>query len=266
VGREPQPSLIYAIGPSNKKYRLDGSTIHLKSDAIIVNGAIEGMKHHGEGYGFQEIGDDLLSLVQESAHYTVRLVNAVSGNTDNAAVEAVAALGVPDNDYLPAAGNLLEQGGSEAPPPISEDISALYCHAFQSMNKSIFLLTQWKSSWDSTMSAVATDDTVAEDSLAEAVASAAAVVAAATPSTKPVAAPATDGGPDQNNPNLVSLLLAADKSSDSVSDVAAAVAEHVQDQVDWQLQQEGQAHSAQQGAVGGDPGDDALDDVCEYPV
>lgn len=259
MGRDSQPSLIYAIGPSNKKFKIDGGTIHLKNDAIIINGAVEGTKHFEEGYGFQEIGYDLLSLTQEAARETVRLVNAVNGNTATAAVEAVAALGPPDHDYRPSGSNSLEQRGSGVPPATNEDINALYYKTFQSMNKSIFLLSQWKSSWESTMSAAS--NTVADASLAEAVASAAAVVAAASSSTS-LAGPEADQGQDQNNPSMVSLLLAADKSNDSVSEMATAVAEHVQDQVDWPMQPEVQARYYQQDTGEGD----ASDDACEYAV
>jgi hypothetical protein len=247
--REAHPSLIYAIGPSNKRFKIDGGTTVLKDDAIIINGAVEGTKRCGEGYGFQEIGSDLLALAHEAAQDTARLVNAVTGNTATVAAEAVAALGQPD--YSTSATNILLEQGGNVEPPTSEDINALYYKAFQSMNKSIFLLSQWKSSWDSAISAAA--DSAADPSLADAVASAAAVVAAAT-STPP--APASDI--QDPSPNMVSLLLAANKSNGNDSEIAAAVAEHAEEQVDWQLQHGGQTRHERH--------DDAADEVCEYEV
>jgi hypothetical protein len=193
------PSLIYTLGPSNKKFKMNGNTIHLHSDAIIVNGSVEGTKHYDEGYGFHEIGADLQALAHEAVSNTDRLVNAVSGNTASAAA-AVAAVGDGSaedtvNAVAEAATNGLFDGSDS---PSSEDITALYDAAFRAMNKSIFLLTQWKESWDADVAAA--HETVADPSLADAVASAAAVVAAAV------------DGQDQNS-NMASLLLAADKGT-----------------------------------------------------
>jgi hypothetical protein len=201
-GKGSGPSLLYAIGPTNKKFKLNGKTIHLNSDAVIINGAVEGTKHYDEGYGFQEIGMDLQTFAQEAAVDTERLVNAVSGNTATAAA-AVAAVGDADlsaedaaNAVAEATTNALLEGNNDSESPSSEDISVLYEKAFQSMNKSIFLLSQWKASWDSAVSVA--QETVADSSLADAVASAAAVVAAAA------------DGQEQGSSNMASLLLAAD--------------------------------------------------------
>jgi hypothetical protein len=200
--KESGPSLIYAVGPSNKKFKLNGKTIHLNSDAIIINGAVEGTKHYGEGYGFQEIGVDLYNLAREAASDTERLVNSVSSSTASAAA-AVAALEDADlsaeahaNSVAEATTNALLAGNDTEESPTSGDISAMYDKAFQSMNKSIFLLSQWKASWDAAVTAA--EETIGDPSLADAVASAAAVVAAAA------------DGQDQSS-NMVSLLLAADK-------------------------------------------------------
>lgn len=244
---DTEPSILYALGPSSKKFKLDGSTIRLKNDAIIINGAVEGTRPYGEGYGFREIGSDLMALSQEVAQDTARLVNAVTGNSATASAAAVAALGAaaaaPSSDYaaMTAVNNalFLEQsgGGGGAPPPASEDINALYYKAFQSMYKSIFLLSQWKSSWDTTL--LAATDTVADPSLNDAVASAAAVVAASMTNTinntTPAPAMLLCDGQDPNPNSMVSLLLAADKSNDT--DMATAVAQQVQEHVDWQMQQ-----------------------------
>lgn len=201
------PSLIYALGPSDKKFKLNGKTIHLNSEAIIINGGVEGVKPYGEGYGFHEIGTDLQSLAQEAAVDADRLVNAVSSNTASAAA-AVAAVGDAElsaeaaaNAVAEATTNALLEGNDNEEAPSSEDISVLYDKAFQSMNKSIFLLSQWKASWDAAVAAA--QETVADASLADAVASAAAVVAAAA------------DGQDQSS-NMVSLLLAADKDQGTV--------------------------------------------------
>jgi len=121
-------------------------------------------------------------------------------------------------------------------PPSNEDINTLYNKAFQTMNKAIFLLSQWKASWDAAVSS--TNETVADPSLADAVASAAAVVAAAS------SAPASAETPVDQNSNMVSLLLEADKHNDQQHEhheqLAAAVADQIQAQVDM-FHQEDQA-------------------------
>lgn len=147
------PSLIYAIGPSQKKFKLNGSTITLNNDAVIINGAVEGIKYAGEGYGFQEIGPDMQDLVHEAAADVAHLVNAVSTGAEAAA--AVAGVG-----------------------GVGDDVTTLYEKAFKSLNAAIFLLSQWKSSWDTAV------HTAMDPSLADAVASAAAVAAAAADGTE----------------------------------------------------------------------------------
>jgi hypothetical protein len=82
------------------------------------------------------------------------------------------------------------------------------------LSKSIYLLSQWKQSWDSAIAAAVAQETVGDPSLADAVASAAAVVAAAT------------DGQEANSQNMVSLLLAADQRKDGED--AKAEAENVQ--------------------------------------
>ena len=78
-------------------------------------------------------------------------------------------------------------------PATSEDINALYDRAYESMNKGIFLLFNWKRSWDAAIAAAVATENV-DDCLADAVASAAAVAAAAS---------------ESQNDNMSSLLIAA---------------------------------------------------------
>lgn len=212
-------SLIYAVGPGQKKFKLNGGVIELNSDAIILNAPADGAKSHSDGFGFHEIGMDLQSTVQGAVHDTDRLVHAVSGNTTTtstgsdvvdiaatAAAAAVAAVGDGDNELsmtdeatnaaVDATNGLLN---GDTPTHTSEDISALYDTAFSSLSKSIYYLSQWKQSWDAAIAAAVVQETVGDPSLAEAVASAAAVVAAAAESH------------DQNSTNMVSLLMAADQ-------------------------------------------------------
>lgn len=198
-------NLIYAVGPSTKKFKYKhGGVVELNSDAVIVNGHPEGLKQYGDGYGFQEIGMDLLEVAREGAMDTERLVHAVSSNAvASAAVAAVdsaeaAASAVVVDPHDPTG---LLHGTAVGGPhhTTSEDINTLYHKAFQGLNKTIFLLTQWKASWDAAIAAA--HETVADSSLADAVASAAALAAS--------------DGQHSNSDNMVSLLLAADKRKDN---------------------------------------------------
>lgn len=225
-------SLIYAVGPGQKKFKLNGGVIELNSDAIILNAPADGSgaKSHADGFGFHEIGMELQSTIQAAVHDADRLVHAVSGNTtttsttggadDNvvdiaatAAAAAVAAVGDGDQDHdlsimtdeatnaaVDATNGLLNSVGvgdhHTTHTHTSEDISALYDAAFSSLSNSIYSLSQWKQSWDAAIAAAVVQETVGDPSLADAVASAAAVVAAAA---------------EGNSTNMVSLLMAADQ-------------------------------------------------------
>jgi hypothetical protein len=203
---DSHPSLIYAIGPSNKKFKYKaGAVVDIESDAVIVNGALEGVRQYGVGYGFPEIGGDLLQLSHEGAIDIERLVHAVSSATTTAA-EVVAAVGEPaSSDEAAASGVVVDATTMMLDANTSEDINVLYSKAFMTLNSNIFLLTQWKASWDAAISAA---NQMADPSLADAVASAAAVVAAA--------ADGSDQGSGNNT--MVSLLLAADRRKESVDD------------------------------------------------
>lgn len=57
-----------------KRFRLNGDIVDLSPDAIIINGPLDGTKHHGPGYGFSEIGVDLMCIFAEAAKATERLL------------------------------------------------------------------------------------------------------------------------------------------------------------------------------------------------
>jgi hypothetical protein len=227
-------SVLYAVGPGQKKVKLNGGIMELQSDAIILNG-FEGAKSIRDGYGFHEIGVDLSTFCRKGAHDTERLINSVSSNTtaaatsggadaaaDIAATAAAVAAGESENE-MPMTTEEATNAAVDASnsilsgdhPPSSEDISALYDKAFHSLSKAVYLLTQWKQSWDSAIAAAVAQETVGDPSLADAVASAAAVVAAAT------------DGQDTNSQNMVSLLLAADQRKGGDTEVKQE-AENVQ--------------------------------------
>ncbi|CAJ1950860.1 unnamed protein product [Cylindrotheca closterium] len=206
-------SVLYAVGPGQKKVKLNGQTVNLQSDAIILNGPpIDGAKSIRDGYSFHDIGIDMTANVLKAVRDTDRLVNAVSSNTTTtsapngsdggsdesvADIAARAAAVVSAMTPEEAATNAAVDAAADATN--SEDIPALYDKAFNSLSKSIYLLSQWKQSWDSVIAAAVAQETVADPSLVDAVASAAAVAAAAA---------------TESQDNMASLLLAADQRKD----------------------------------------------------
>jgi hypothetical protein len=206
-------SVLYAVGPGQKKIKLNGQTVELESDAIILNGPpIDGAKSVRDGFSFHEIGIDLSTNLGNAVRDTDRLVNAVSSNTTTTTTATNEEGGATDSvaDMAARAAEAVnvitaEEAATNAAVDVaveasnSEDIPALYDKAFNSLSKSIYLLSQWKQSWDSVIAAAVAQETVADQSLVDAVASAAAVAAAA----------ASDG-----QDNMASLLLAADQRKD----------------------------------------------------
>lgn len=198
-------SVLYAVGPGQKKVKLNGSTMELNSEAIILNGPADGTKSVKDGYSFDEIGPDLSAAIQEASNDTYRLIHAVSSNT-TATTSDLGSISVEEAAHaaVEASTSLLNGGEPHISSATSEDINALYDKAMTSLSKSVYLLTQWKHSWDSAIAAAVAQETVGDPSLAEAVASAAAVVAAAA------------DGQDSTTSNMVSLLLAADQKDDGL--------------------------------------------------
>jgi hypothetical protein len=194
---------------SSKKHKVG-------SEAIVIH-PMPGMKRHIDGYSFTDIGVDLQRAANEVAADTNRLVNAVCSTTettstaDLAATAAAVAASVPSelapddaatNAAVNSASGLLPDASNgkgddhdadeHATNPV--DINALYDKAYSSMNKAIFLLSQWKTSWDAAIAAAVAQESITDHGLADAVASAAAVAAAAS---------------ESQNSNVASLLLAA---------------------------------------------------------
>lgn len=257
-----------------KKYKI--------SPGAIVIHPMDGLRPHGDGYSFAEIGADLQDLVADITNDTHRLLNAVSPHQDHhhlqpppppphhlhppppppppphmtgheavppppphtdiaATAAAVAASVVVEPGHLApvddaattaamdVAHNATTNGKETevaGPPPgllptTSEDINALYDKAYRSLNKGVYLLCQWKQSWDSAIAAAVAQESV-DQGLAEAVASAAAVAAAASE--------------NQSNQQMASLLMATGtdkKDAKKVEDAAMiAAAEAVAEATD----------------------------------
>jgi len=236
------------------------------NEGAIVIHPVDGLRPHGDGYGFTEIGHDLQNILGDISNDTYRLLHAVGSTTEpppppptnhhdiaataaavaasvgadgsnslvathvddaatsaamdaaastTAAAAAAAAVAATDNDDkgnhehdivvhdehqhhhhddddAHHVASVADSVPAEV-PTTSDDINSLYDKAYRSMNKGIYLLCQWKQSWDSAIAAAVAQESV-DNGLAEAVASAAAVAAASS---------------DGHNGNVTSLLMAA---------------------------------------------------------
>ena len=166
-----------SFGAGQKRFRMGGEILDLNNDAIIVNGPLEGTKHHGPGYEYPQIIEDLQKIAAEVAHETEQLS------------AATCSLAAPPTHNSPE----------------HVQIDALYNKTFLTVSKGIFLLSQWKSSFDTTVNASlaekATEEVLESASIADVVASAAAVAAAQS---------AEVAGGEQAQSNMIPLLLASE--------------------------------------------------------
>ena len=153
---------------SVKRFRLGGEILDLNPDAIIINGPLEDTKSHGPGYEFPEIGQDLHKITNGVFEDTCELTNTVNSLTE-----------------IPCDVNSQEH----------THILGLYEKAFVSISKGIFLLNQWKASWDSVIANAAAEKSAEHFPNADVIASAAAVAAAQSVSN------------EQNSSDYVPLLM-----------------------------------------------------------
>lgn len=171
--------------PSQRRFRMSGEILDLNPDAIIVNGPIEGTKHHGHGYEYTEIMPDIKKYLNYAAQET---------------------------DHL-----ALSMAPLSQPPPVNSqehaNIESLYNNTFLTVSKSIFLLSQWKSSFDAAINAAVVAEKATEEALISAAAVAAAQAAEAVPETND-----STHGDDQASSNMIPLLLAAETKDDITGD------------------------------------------------
>lgn len=174
----PPGSTDHYAMESIKRFRLGGEILDLNPDAIIINGPLDGTKHHGPGYEYPEIGNDLQRITHEVSQETIHLANTVASLSE-----------------IPHANS-----------QVNAQILAMYEKTFVSISKGIFLLSQWKSSWDTASAAAAANEHELDgNAIADAVASADVVASAAA------VAAAQSVSEEQNSSNMIPLLLAANK-------------------------------------------------------
>jgi hypothetical protein len=138
VNSTPHHRVLMAVTNGHKKIKLahTNQPLVLAPDAIILNGPPDNhsCKSVRTGHGFADIGVDLQVETHQSLTATQTLLHSVGAN------------------------EMIQQG---IPPPTPEDISRQYDNAFYSLSKSLYLLVQWKTSWDSAIAAAVAQEAAA---------------------------------------------------------------------------------------------------------
>lgn len=109
------PSIGSESGNSSR-FKYNNQVVQLSSEAVVINGPVDGTRTRGPDYRCPEIGSDLLSIVSELSQETLSLMQHSSG------------------------------AGGVA--PTADSVNRKYQQAFLSASRATFLLTQWKASWD----------------------------------------------------------------------------------------------------------------------
>jgi hypothetical protein len=138
VNSTPHHRVLMAVTHGHKKIKLahTNQPLVLAPDAIILNGPPDNhsCKSVRTGHGFADIGVDLQVETHQSLTATQTLLHSVGAN------------------------EMIQQG---IPPPTPEDISRQYDNAFYSLSKSLYLLVQWKTSWDAAIAAAVAQEAAA---------------------------------------------------------------------------------------------------------
>jgi hypothetical protein len=138
VNSTPHHRVLMAVTNGHKKIKLahTNQPLVLAPDAIILNGPPDNhsCKSVRTGHGFADIGVDLQVETHQSLTATQTLLHSVGAN------------------------EMIQQG---IPPPTPEDISRQYDNAFYSLSKSLYLLVQWKTSWDAAIAAAVAQEAAA---------------------------------------------------------------------------------------------------------
>eukprot|EP00533_Pseudo-nitzschia_delicatissima_P014488 CAMPEP_0197264570 /NCGR_PEP_ID=MMETSP1432-20130617/1868_1 /TAXON_ID=44447 /ORGANISM="Pseudo-nitzschia delicatissima, Strain UNC1205" /LENGTH=245 /DNA_ID=CAMNT_0042729221 /DNA_START=162 /DNA_END=899 /DNA_ORIENTATION=+ len=129
-----------AVTNGHKKIKLahTNQPLVLAPDAIILNGPPDNhsCKSVRQGHGFAEIGTDLSVEVHQALQSTNSMMHSVNANTN--APEMMQGIPTPD------------------------EIARTYDQTFYSLSKSLYLLVQWKTSWDAAIASAIQQEAVLE--------------------------------------------------------------------------------------------------------
>jgi hypothetical protein len=124
------PLLYHIANPHQKKFKFHGSNevVELSRDAIIVNGSLKNVKQAADGHSTTELANDMQYHLREANYESDRLFASAPNPATAGPVD-----------------------------PLT-DVQGMYEKTFAHLNKSIFLLTQWKAAFDVASVAAATGD------------------------------------------------------------------------------------------------------------
>jgi hypothetical protein len=151
-----------------QRVKHNGQIIDLSSDALVINGPMDGVKKHADGFTPEELAADLHTLMREALADTERLLTGLQPNPETSAVAyaAAAAAAAVNNHLIPSdiavtsaavdassSGLIAQQQQQQQQHHITsadddDETDVLYEKAFTSASKALYLLTQWKASWD----------------------------------------------------------------------------------------------------------------------
>jgi len=198
---------------TDKRFKLaNGEILELSPDAIVIEGPFDHVRNFNESCNYQDIGLDLLVALREATTQVEKLTSAVSGASASSAVadmtaaaEAVAETPVSEEATNAAVDATPDMITSQNEAVSTDEITSLYHKAFSEMTKTIYLMKQWKGSWDAAVTSAVAQETL-DPNLEEAVAAAASIAAA------------EQDGQDQNSQNMMSLLVAAEAKGEDEED------------------------------------------------
>jgi len=159
LDQQHQPSTHHQLPhhpPPPKRFRLHGEILDLNPDAIIINGPLEGTRHHEPGYEYPEISVDLRAITDDAAEKTAKLSVGVLGLSPSTIITAEELL-----DVGGGSGVGMSEADAHAVISARDELLSNYESIFLGMSKGIFLLSQWKASWDATVAATAADKVAA---------------------------------------------------------------------------------------------------------
>ena len=140
------------------------------AEALISEGAMEATRHYGEGP--PPISSVLQSKLLDASAAAQQLVATVTSDSELLSASFSAAVATAHDG-----GNGTACAATDT-PGTALDITTLFEDAYTSLSKSLFLLSQWKTSWDAAVAAAVEVNN--EGALEAAVSSAAAGVAASS--------------------------------------------------------------------------------------
>eukprot|EP00533_Pseudo-nitzschia_delicatissima_P001168 CAMPEP_0116090470 /NCGR_PEP_ID=MMETSP0327-20121206/6993_1 /TAXON_ID=44447 /ORGANISM="Pseudo-nitzschia delicatissima, Strain B596" /LENGTH=537 /DNA_ID=CAMNT_0003581765 /DNA_START=57 /DNA_END=1670 /DNA_ORIENTATION=+ len=138
VNATPHHRVLMAVTNGHKKIKLahTNQPLVLAPDAIILNGPPDNhsCKSVRQGHGFAEIGTDLSVEVHQALQSTNTMLHSVVNTNSHS----------HSHSHSPE----MIQQGITIPTPTPDEIARTYDQAFYSLSKSLYLLVQWKTSWD----------------------------------------------------------------------------------------------------------------------